>query len=150
MVCATTFIVSKNCNRCKQQILVHSKTMTCCICLGAYHISCIPIDKFDYIYMKQAEGTWYCSPCNSSIFPCNYLEDEDFIGALYDIFSDIPLQFKDIDNMIFNPLSLNTNCEIPLYDVDPAIQFYNEINNPSNNISKYFLEDAFNSEIEKY
>ena len=144
-----TFIMSKNCNRCRQRILIHSKTMTCCICSGIYHILCIPIDKCDYIHMKKSERSWFCASCNSSLFPCNHLEDEEFINVLYDIYSDIPLQFKDIDNMIFNPLSLNTNNELPLYDVDPDIQFYNELTNPSRNISKYFLEDAFNNETAK-
>ena len=72
-----------------------------------------------------------------------------FVNALYDLYSEIPLNLKEIDNMIFNPLSLNIKSNFPLYDIDPDIQFYNEIHHPSKNISQYFLEDAFNQELEQ-
>ena len=141
-------IMYKQCKRCNQRILVHSKILTCCICLGDYHIACIPIDIKDYDHMKDDERKWYCSPCNSNIFPFNHHDDNEvFSNVLYDVYSDIPLLFKDIDDMIFNPLSLNTKTDFPLYDIDPDIQFYNEIHHPSKNISQYYLEDAFNKKI---
>ena len=142
--------MSKHCNRCNQRILAHSKRLTCYVCLGEYHIKCIPIETQDYIYMRSPDRIWFCSPCNSSIFPCNiYEDDEMFVNALYDLYSEIPLNLKEIDNMIFNPLSLNVKSNFPLYDIDPDIQFYNEIHHPSKNISQYFLEDAFNQELEQ-
>ena len=142
-------IMTRYCNRCSQRILVHSKSLICCNCLGDYHVACIPIDKSDYLYMKDPDRKWFCFPCNREIFPCNnFDEDEMFVNVLYDLYAEIPLLYKDIDKMIFNPLSLNTKTELPLYDIDPDIQFYNEINHPSKNISKYFLEDSFNQDLE--
>ena len=134
---------------CNQRILRHSKTLSCSICSGEYHIACIPIDKNDYAHLQQFHNEWYCVPCNSSIFPCNYIDEEaSFLNDLYDLYSDIPLSFKDIDNMIFNPFALNNKSDSPLFDIDPDIQFYNELHHPAGNISQYYLEDAFNSKID--
>ena len=100
--------------------------------------------------MKKDDRKWYCSPCNSDIFPFNSVDDDEtFINTLYDAYSDIPLLFHDIENMIFNPLSLNTKLDSQMYDIDPDIQFYNDINNPSRHISQYYLEDAFNHKVKE-
>ena len=135
---------------CNQRILRHSKTLICSICSEEYHIACIPIDRDDFTYMQELQGEWYCSPCNSSIFPCNHLDDDQcFINTLYDLYSDIPLMYKNIDEMIFNPFALNNKSELPLFDIDPDIQFYNDLHHPSRNVSQYYLEDAFNTAVSK-
>ena len=140
--------MNDRCNRCKKRILSHSVVLTCNLCLYAYHVACITIDKEDHEYVCRADRQWYCSPCNQEIFPCNFVDDDDdFAELLYNIFADIPLAFHEIETMIFNPFSTNTKSFIPLHDVDPDIQFFNDVAHPCKSVSDYYLEDQFNDKF---
>ena len=49
--------------------------------------------------------------------------------------------------MIFNPLTLNDKSNIPLFETDPDIQFYNELSIVYNENSNCYFEDQFNGLI---
>ena len=49
--------------------------------------------------------------------------------------------------MIFNPPTLNDKSNIPLFETDPDIQFYNELSIIYNENSNYYFEDQFNELI---
>ena len=52
-----------------------------------------------------------------------------------------------ISHTIFNPLMLNDKSNIPLFETDPDIQFYNELSIIYNENSNYYFEDQFNELI---
>ena len=136
------------CGLCKKRILTHSVFLRCCCCERLFHISCVSVSKQDHKYLSKNDTQRYCIQCNSSIFACNHFADDDeFCIALYDIFSEIPLTFKNFNNMVFNPFNLNSQPKVPLHEADPDIQFYNEINCVGRISSQYYLEDEFNDAV---
>ena len=52
-----------------------------------------------------------------------------------------------ISHMIFNQLTLIDKSNIPLFDTDPDIQFYNVLSIIYNENSNYHFEDQFNELI---
>ena len=48
--------------------------MTCSVCLGQFHLSCLPnLNQDDSAY---AYNDWICIKCCEDIFPFNCLEDD--------------------------------------------------------------------------
>ena len=136
------------CARCSQRLLSHSKILSCALCNGNYHIQCIPLTQAEFNDLCIHEYDWYCVKCNGEIFPCNFVEDDnEFIEFVYSIYNDNYLDFERISNMVFNPFSSNDDMKIPIFDSDPDVNFFTEINYINSKSSNYFTEDQF---IEKY
>ena len=87
---------------------------------------------------------WYCSFCNSTIFPCNFVNDDDeFYENLYNLFSNNTLSFDQINNMIFNPFSFNESEKISFFDLDPDLNLFLETSFVNAKPSEYYTEDSF-------
>ena len=136
------------CKTCYKRILSHSKILTCNLCQCSYHINCISITREEYDHLSQAGSEWFCIQCMESILPCNHPDDdEDFIVMLYDMFAEKPLSPDIVQNMVFNPFKTNDDVRVPLFDVDPDIQFYTDMNYLNIRTSNYYSEDLFNTTI---
>ena len=86
--------------------------------------------------------------CSGSAFPFNSLQDDDiFIESLYELNFGGSIDLNRIKDMVFNPFVLNENNNIPLFDTDPDINFYNEISNIGTKISEYLFEDQFQNSV---
>ena len=87
---------------------------------------------------------WYCSFCNASIFPGNFIdEDDQFRENIYNLFSNNSLSFDQINNMVFNPFSFNENEKIPFFDLDPDLNLFIETSFVNTKPSDYYTEDSF-------
>ena len=124
----------------------------CSNCNDLTHINCLPfVNKNDSLYTERHASEWYCITCSEDIFPFNHLcEEEDFILAISDywhIDETVPFNDLNIQEKLFTPFDLNENENVPLYDIDPDIQFYRNQCNTSLPNCDYHLEDSFNKKI---
>ena len=46
----------------------------------------------------------------------------------YDMLAKKPLSPDIVQNMVFNPFKTNDDVRVPLFDVDPDIRFYTDMN----------------------
>ena len=131
------------CNVCKQRVLSHARSLNCCICAYVYHINCLPLE-FDI-----TSPDWICMHCANDVFPFNHITDNDtYLTTVNDFFFNDNL--SRLVELIFNPFEINDINEVlPLLDVDPDLQFFNNIaglqNYPDN--CNYYVEDSFNKKI---
>ena len=132
------------CVSCNKRILSHSKKMTCALCHGNHHIQCIPLSRLEFDQICRKSNFWYCSLCNKDIFPCNFMDDDlDFLEALYDLYADNSLDFERINEMVFNPFTSNDDIKLSIFETDPDINFYSELNYINSRTSNYYSEDQF-------
>ena len=103
-------------------------------------------------------GWWFsskscvCHPvivnCVSHIFPYNNIEDDDLL--VFDI-NHLCFNRKNLDlisERIFDPFEMNTDkYYAPLCDIDPDINFFNEIDNHLVSPCNYFMENHFISAV---
>ena len=124
----SVIIAMDNCPICNRRILSHAVQIVCQICNSKYHMKCISLDPDDHNYLKMHISTWYCKLCVSQIFPFNHVEDYELV--ISDI-NHLDISLKTLDSTsecIFNPFELNTDKYYsPPCDIDPDINFYNEI-----------------------
>ena len=141
-------ICTFSCTACRKRILSHSKILTCVLCHGSYHRQCIPRSINEYFQLLTKQNQWFCFDCNKCFFLCYHTDSEtEFLETLHDIYSDNPLNFETINNMIFNPFSSNDDVKLSIFDTDPDMHFYSEISYTNMRSSNYFSSDQF---IEKY
>ena len=127
---------------CNSRILSHSVIMKCGICNTKYHSKCINFNHNDVTYLSGLSYCWICMQCNSDILPFNNLESDDmFIEALYELTSDGSIDLSKIKDLIFNPFTLNENNNVPLFETDPDINFYNQIGATMSSCSEFVFED---------
>ena len=137
-----------NCPVCNKRVLSHAMQMDCQICKLTYHMKCISLDPDDHIYLQNHVSSWYCKLCLSHIFPYNHIEDDDmFVSDINHLcFNEKNLDL--ISERIFNPFELNTDkYYAPLCDIDPDINFFNEIDYHLVSQCNYFMENHFISAV---
>ena len=77
--------------------------------------------------------------------PFNNIDDDScFYDALSEFWFDTTkLGFKDLEAKVFIPFETNSdNSHHPLFDIDPDLQYFNQINRGGVN-SDYFTSDSF-------
>ena len=126
----------------------------CCLCLRTIHKNCTMLTDNDFNMLTPIQiESWSCRICNESLFAFNHVDEDDlFQRCLFDLNLDKSnLTVVNQQNLILEPFDLNEeNDHIPLSDLDPDLQFYNEINYAIyNNNSNYFDELSFNKTIAK-
>ena len=142
------------CNICHKRVQRHSYQLKCSICQDDIHLKCLPyVDKKDSIYREKQHNVWFCTKCTGGIFPFNWVsEDDDFLANLYENQSSepmIPLSLLLDNDKQFLPFELNEDFNIPLFDIDPDIQYYNNHWNNVLHSCDYYLEDTFNKKLSK-
>ena len=81
-------------------------------------MQCIPITKDEFDHIHSSPTHWYCMLCMGNILPCNhFIDNDDFVSALYDIYADEPINIDMLKDLIFNPFVLNDDIQLPLFDV---------------------------------
>ncbi len=83
------------CRVCCKDILMRQPHVTCNLCKLSFHSRCIYTDITD---------NWFCSQCNSEIFPFNhFVDDDEFKFALFCL--DNTIDFNRLISLKFNPLN---------------------------------------------
>lgn len=137
------------CKKCNGRLLSHSPSLVCCICIGQFHLKCLPsIDKDNSLYVNRMENNWICICCTSLIFPYNHLENDEFYRAIkefQDVVSNITCEVPLYNDLLFNPIDLNdSHLSVPLADIDPDMHFFNETSVGENCCSSnYMMENDF-------
>ena len=140
--------MAEYCLLCRKSLLSHESIISCCICHQKCHIRCISSNDEEVSSIKRNINQWFCINCVSSALPFNHFEDEtDYHDALLhnDHFDRVWESFSD---KIFNPISSDTtNTDLPLDDLDPDTNFYNDVAYNSVSLCKYYLEDCFKKKM---
>ena len=126
----------------------------CCLCSGTVHKKCTMLNETEFNELTQDQiRFWSCRICNESLFVFNHIDDDNsFQKCLFDLNLDIGnLLMVNHRNLILDPFDLNEdNDHIPLVDIDPDFQFYNDINHAIYNTNNdYFDEISFNKTVSK-
>ena len=135
------------CNICNQRVQSHSYKLKCFACHGIVHLKCLPIvSHTDSIYVERTINKWLCSKCAETEFPFNHFsEDEDFIKVLSENWSSVSsIHLNHLNSLEFNPFDTNDGENLPLQNIDPDLQFYNDstyLENVSN--CQYYNEESF-------
>ena len=133
------------CNLCNRKNLQHMNVIKCYHCKSVYHISCISCKNSD-LYTDQ----WFCVICIGNIFPFSEVDDSEFIHIAKDIYNVNAIPISELNDKIFNPFEYNdTFIDRPLVDVDPDINYFNNVAAVSNVTScNYYTEDMFNQKCQ--
>ena len=142
-------MISK-CDTCDKRILSHSKFIKCCICESAHHISCINRSNAESDTLNFST-TWTCLTCNLNSFPFNHIvTDTDFRGTLCHFFNDFDDSDLNLSTLIFNPFEINDSDDTPsTFDIDPDINFFNELSEKLVRNSNYYNENSFNNPVQR-
>ena len=140
--------MAKYCLLCRKRLLSHSCVISCCICHEKCHLRCISSNDEELCTIKTDFNQWFCITCVSSALPFNHYEDEtEYRDALScnDHFDRVLESFSD---KVFNPLSSDSkDIDLPLDDLDPDTNFYNDVLYQSTSLCKYYLEESFKKEL---
>ena len=126
----------------------------CSLCLNFLHKNCTMLTHIEFIGLSPTQiRDWSCRICNETLFAFNSIDDDDdlFQRCLLDMNLDnINLSIVRSRNLILNPFDLNEDSDdIPLTDLDPDLQFYNNMQHILYNNSDYFDECSFNKSVVK-
>ena len=92
--------------------------------------------------------------CSKSIFPYNHFDEDDTFSNIIKeqsvVEPRIPFDIINNENQVFNPFEINEESTLPLSDIDPDFQYYN--NQCRQNIlsCEYYLENGFNEKIKDH
>ena len=144
----------KYCNICEKRVLDHSYHLRCDVCNCLVHVNCLPyVSREDHLYLRRNGNKWFCTRCTANLFPFNHFDDDnDFESAIAENSCNkcaLTLDRLNSQNKIFIPFELNNDETSPLMDVDPDLQYYNDIANMNHSSCNYHLEDTFNDKIDK-
>lgn len=139
-------IMDNKCVFCHKKVNSHAKNVVCIICNSIAHLNCISIKEDETSSLKDT-NEWYCMICLYSELPFIHIEDDShFLSAIYEE-DHFDIQWDDINRKIFNPLSLRNNDQnLPLDDIDPDDNFYNDVSCYSSSICKYYFQEGFNTD----
>ena len=118
-----------SCRVCTKRMLSHARRLICCNCNNRVHLTCLPrVSVEDSLYKNRDKTDWICPICIQDALPYNHLDEDDFIESISELWkfdSILPLDSIQSSNYIFCPFELNEDVELPLQDIDPDMQFYN-------------------------
>ena len=127
--------------------------MECSVCRNYVHLKCLSnVSKEDSIYVNRKNLTWICIICTEKIFPFNHITDEEeFKKIAFENNASAKkhlVSLEILNKKIFNPFELNgienVSENLPLSDVDPDLQFFNDPNyNNVHATSDYYTEESF-------
>ena len=118
------------CRVCDQRILSHAKHLVCCACKYRVHLRCLhQVSITDSLYTNRDKNDWICPVCIQNALAFNHYDDDDeFIESVSESWekdTTLPLAVIKSQNYFFSPFELNEDAELPLHDIDPDVQFYN-------------------------
>lgn len=132
------------CPLCHANVLSHSVSLQCCLCSSRLHAACLSLTSKDVTVLSTKPYPWICSDCNGCVLPFNQcINDDSFSESLFEFYHDGSITLSTIRDLVFNPFSLNEKNNIPLFEADPDVNFFNDNCTKVNN-SNYMFEDQFN------
>ena len=131
------------------QILSHSKQICCNVCNGKYHMKCLTLFPDEQRTIPDNISIWMCQFCHQSVFPFNWLDDDEFLCVIRKYSSEYLQLYENIDDVLQISESDEENTRLPIYDIDQDQNFYNDYIPIMNSDCKYFNEDFFNDNFTK-
>ena len=136
----SNLMAAKTCQICHRNILSHSITLDCKHCKESAHIACYNVQRSE----SQDITDWMCRYCLSDAMPYLNIDDESiFREVIHSHFSDQPLDFDYLNNLIFNPFETN-DTSLPISDFDPDVQYYSDTCFSHLSKCEYYLIENFN------
>ena len=139
-------------NRCKiciKRIVIHEKTIKCSLCLSTMHNKCLPTySKEDIEYASAEPNHWTCPLCLADVFPYNSIEDSSFFvsSVLNPLAHNIDLD--SLNRMIYDPFDASADDGgDTLDDIDPDLNFLNQLGGASSKNCKYYFSNTLLDEI---
>ena len=138
------------CPICNRHVLPHAKQAKCCICLCNYHMKCLSLQPDVCEYIKENNPTWCCQLCITKILPYNHIENDDVFMSNINCIEAGSRSIEQLSEIIFNPFELNTDDHYsPLYDADPDMNYYNELDSHIGLNCNYYFDNSFQSVIQE-
>ena len=132
------------CLFCKQRLLSHASTVTCEICHEKCHTRCISLANQELSTIMSTEDCWYCISCLSSVLPFVHIQDESEFQDAICVKDSFELYWDTFSEKVFNPLTWkDKEIDLPLDDLDPDTNFYNDIAYHSSALCKYYTDGGF-------
>ena len=136
------------CLLCRKRLLSHSCVISCCICHEKCHLRCISSNDEELRTIKTDISQWFCITCVSSALPFNHYEDESEYKDALSCHDHLDRILESFSDKVFNPfLSDSRDIDLPLDDLDPDTNFYNDVLYESTSLCKYYLEESFKKEL---
>ena len=135
--------MNKYCNICIRRILSHAKTIKCIICLETCHIKCITLNPEEQLNLLAQPPSWYCATCIGNTSPFNhFIDDDEFYQSLFT--KDYLMPFmSNLPGDMFSHIDITlNNHESPLDDIDPDLNYYNELHFLNGVNCSYLNEDS--------
>ena len=145
-------LVPAMCKVCLKKIRNFQYHLDCLTCDSKYHYQCLNLSREEYLTV--CKKTFLCKLCISSELPFNHFDDDhDFYNAISELrFNTASIDFSQLNERCFIPFEVNDkyNNNIPLCDVDPDSNFYNDTYNTRNVVCDYHIEDSFMEYVDKH
>ena len=137
------------CPVCLRHVLSHSNVVICVICKHTHHLKCISLNTEEQSYILEHQQSWYCMTCIMELFPFNLIENDKLFLAEINNY-DLKNRIVEISDALFQPFEINSDdVYSPIHEIDPDINFYNEIDFHIGSTCNYYMEDAFSFIINK-
>ena len=140
-------LITATCKLCCKRVLSHAKTVACAVCHWKYHLNCISINETELTTILSAPNHWYCMFCMSSSLSFIHIEDELEYEETLSERNKFDLTCESFHEKLFNPVSpKDKELDLPLDDLDPDSNFYNDITYHSSKLCNFYMEDTFKNE----
>ena len=138
--------MSLRCKICEGRVLNHSLNLLCSVCYLPVHRECIPLSRDEFKALQETEYDWMCTICLEGVFPFNhYHEEEDYLDSIFEFTTGIADMHEKFSEKIFIPFEINDfEQKIPIFEIDPDLHFFNEMNKNMIQNSNYFMEETLN------
>ena len=113
-------------------------------------MKCLSLQPDVCEYIKENNPTWYCQLCITKILPYNHIENDDVFMSDMNCIEAGSRSIEQLSEIIFNPFELNTDDHYsPLYDADPDMNYYNELDSHIGLNCNYYFDNSFQSVIQE-
>ena len=136
------------CRKCTRRVPENSRFLECRFCNYKYHIKCISLNTNQQNEFLAMAESWMCPLCLEEIFPFNKIEEEgEFLATMLGM-DNLRILANVLEDKIFQPFEVNDQDHaLPGHDIDPDINFYNEMYSSSGGHCNYYSEDTFRNAI---
>ena len=116
-------MVLYNCSYCTKRVLSHSRVITCTACFNMIHIACSCL-TYEEAVLKE---NWLCIHCLSQALPLVHIDDEEeYIEIISTFSTNVKYDMTHMNSLVFNPFELNDDEVLPVCDIDPDTNFFND------------------------
>ena len=137
------------CKGCLRNVLRHSLNLCCSTCSGFMHRECIPLSREEYTSLSGKSEDWICIKCIENILPFNNITDDiEFHDVVLELKTGVSNLYQRFQEKVFVPFELNElDTNLPLFDIDPELQFFSDVNQNLLQGSDYYVEETLNHKI---